>query len=162
MTQLVQKLVAEARQAQQARRHATELHAAQTKIQALALELAHLKRMRFGVKSEALDAEMRDLFQETLEADIAAAKLDLDRRQADATPAPPTSRPANAPAARRFLTTCHASSIGTSRTPAPAASAAATWSRSARTSASNSTSSRRASSSIATSVRSMPAAPARP
>ncbi len=94
VTELVEKLVAEARQAAESKareveRQATALHAAQTKIQALVLELAHLKRMRFGVRSEALDAEMRDLFQETLEADIAAAKLDLER-QADATaPAPP-------------------------------------------------------------------------
>lgn len=88
VTKLVEKLVAEARET--AERQATELHAAQTKIQALVLELAHLKRMRFGVRSETLDAETRDLFQETLEADIAAAKLDLDRRQAESTmPAPP-------------------------------------------------------------------------
>lgn len=61
----------------------TELHAARTKIQALTLELAHLRRMRYGVKSETLDAEARDLFQETLEADIAAAQLELERRQAE-------------------------------------------------------------------------------
>ena len=36
------------------------------KIQALTLELAHLKRIRFGVKNEALSPEQRDLFRETL------------------------------------------------------------------------------------------------
>lgn len=100
VTDLVEKLVAEARDA--AERQATELHAAQTKIQALVLELAHLKRMRFGARSEALDAETRDLFQETLDADIAAAKLDLERRQADSTtPAPP--KPPRVRAGRQAL-----------------------------------------------------------
>jgi transposase len=94
VTELVEKLVAEARdaadrQAREVKRQATELHAAQTKIQALVLELAHLKRMRFGVRSEALDAQTRDLFQETLDADIAAAMLDLERRQTDSTTTEP-------------------------------------------------------------------------
>jgi transposase len=70
--------------AEQLARRDTELHAAQTKIQALTLELAHLRRMRFGAKSEALSAEVRDLFQETREADIAAAQAELAKRQADA------------------------------------------------------------------------------
>ena len=82
VTQRVEKLLAEAREATQ--RQATELHAAKTKIQALTLELTHLRRMRFGVKSEVLDAETRDLFQETLGADVAAAEAELARRQADA------------------------------------------------------------------------------
>ena len=74
----------------------SELHAAQIKIQALVLELAHLRRMRFGATSEALSAEQRDLFQETLAADLAAAEAELARRAAEATPvAPviPTPRP---------------------------------------------------------------------
>ncbi len=82
VAQLVQKHVAAAHL--EVARRDTELHAARTKIQALTLELAHLKRMRFGVKSEALDAEMRDLFQETLAADVAAAEAELARRQAEA------------------------------------------------------------------------------
>jgi len=92
VAQLVQKHMAAA-QAAVARRD-TELHAARTKIEALTLELAHLKRMRFGVRSETLDAETRDFFQETLEADIAAAKLELERRQAEVT------QPAAAPPKR--------------------------------------------------------------
>jgi hypothetical protein len=80
VTQLVEKLLADARgdverQAHEVARRDTELHAARTKIEALTLELAHLKRMRFGARSEALDATTRDFFQDTLEADIAAAKL---------------------------------------------------------------------------------------
>ena len=69
----------------------TELHAAQAKIQALTLELAHLRRMRFGARSEALFAEQRDLFQETLASDLAAADAEMDKRLADAPqiPRPP-------------------------------------------------------------------------
>ncbi len=92
--QTMQKLAEEAHRSQdQAARRAVELHAAQTKIQALTLELAHLKRMRYGVKSETLAPELRDLFQETLAADVAAAEAELARRQAeaDASPTPPRS-----------------------------------------------------------------------
>lgn len=101
VTQLVEKLLAEARgdaerQVHEVARRDTELHAARTKIEVLTLELAHLKRMRFGARSEALDATTRDFFQETLEADIAAAKLELDRRQPEASqpmaPAPKRER----------------------------------------------------------------------
>lgn len=55
----------------------TELHAAHIKIQALVLELAHLRRLRFGAKSEALRPDQRDLFQETLAADLAAVEAEL-------------------------------------------------------------------------------------
>jgi transposase len=74
----------------------TELHAAKAKIQALTLELAHLRRMRFGARSEALSAEQRDLFQETLASDLAAAEAEIAKRLADAPatpPAPPAPRP---------------------------------------------------------------------
>ena len=56
-----QKDAAEAtRLAEQITRRDSELHFAQTKIQALTLELAHLRRMRFGVRSEALTVEQRE------------------------------------------------------------------------------------------------------
>ena len=72
VTQLVEKLLADVehkarkeaeRQSCEIERQATELHAAKTKIDALVLELAHLRRMRFGARSEALSAETKDLFQ---------------------------------------------------------------------------------------------------
>ena len=78
----------------------TELFAAQAKIQALTLELAHLRRMRFGVCSEALTAEQRDLFQETLASDSAAAAAELARQMA-AAPANPTTPPTIRPRAGR-------------------------------------------------------------
>jgi transposase len=72
-----------ARLAEQIACRNAELLAAQTKIQALVLELAHLRRMRFGAKSEALSAEQRDLFQETLASDIAAAEAELSKPATD-------------------------------------------------------------------------------
>jgi len=102
---LVGKLLDEAQRdavAQIARRD-TELHAARTKIEALTLELAHLRRMRFGVKSEALDAETRDLFQETLASDVAAAEAELAKRQADSEGTPSTPRAKREGAGRQTL-----------------------------------------------------------
>ncbi len=81
----------------------TELRAAQTKIQALTLELAHLRRMRFGVRNEALTAEQRDLFQETLASDVAAAEAELARRAALVTPEPQAPRQPRPRAGRQPL-----------------------------------------------------------
>jgi transposase len=89
--------------AKQIAKRDTELHAAKTKIQALTLELAHLRRMRFGVRSEALDAETRDLFQETLGADVAAAEAELAKRQAEAEEASATPRTKRERAGRQPL-----------------------------------------------------------
>ena len=69
---------------QQAARASAELRTAQIKIQALTLERAHLRRMRFGVRNEALTLEQRDLFQETLASDLAAAEAELAKQQAAA------------------------------------------------------------------------------
>ncbi len=88
----VQKLIDQAQEeaaesirlSEQVSRRDSELHAAKIKIQALTLELAHLRRMRFGARSEAFSAEAGDLFQETLASDIAAAQAELARKQAEA------------------------------------------------------------------------------
>ena len=87
ITSAVQTLVDQAQQdAAEVRRQITlretELRFAQTKIQALTLELAHLRRMRFGVRNEALTAEQRDLFQETWASDLAAAVTELTKQAA--------------------------------------------------------------------------------
>ena len=50
------------------------------KIQALTLELAHLRRIRFGVKNEALSPEQRDLFRETADADSAAIEAEVEQQ----------------------------------------------------------------------------------
>lgn len=104
IAQLVQKYVAAARTVadRQAERQATELHAAQTKIQALTLELAHLRRMRFGARSEAMGAEINDLFQETLASDVAAAEAEL-AKQAGAVTSEQAPRAPRARAGRQPL-----------------------------------------------------------
>ena len=63
-----------------------ELKRRELKIQQLTLELAHHKRLRFGVKSEALSPEQRDLFGETVIEDGAAIAAELAKQQ------PPTPR----------------------------------------------------------------------
>ena len=67
----------------------TELKRRELKIQKLTLELAYLKRIRFGCKSEALTAEQRDLFIETGDEDGAAIVAELAEQQTPAeTPRP--------------------------------------------------------------------------
>lgn len=61
----------------EATRLARELKARELKCEALVHELARLKRLRFGATSEALSANMRDLFDETLASDIAACEAHL-------------------------------------------------------------------------------------
>ena len=58
-----------------------ELKRRDLKIQQLTLELAYLKRVRFGCKSEALTAEQRDLFLETGDEDGAAIVVELEEQQ---------------------------------------------------------------------------------
>ena len=66
-----------------------ELKRRELKIQQLTLELAYLKRVRFGCKSEALTAEQRDLFIETGDEDGAAIVAELQEQQTPAdTPRP--------------------------------------------------------------------------
>jgi transposase len=49
------------------------------KIQALTLELSHLRRTRYGVRSEALGPEQRELFQETWNTDLSAVEVEVEQ-----------------------------------------------------------------------------------
>lgn len=51
----------------------------------LTYENAYLKRMRYGVKSEALSSEQRDLFNEYIDEDIAAVECEIEQLQTQAT-----------------------------------------------------------------------------
>lgn len=80
--------------------HKEALHArdqaikyAEIKIQALTLELAHHKRIQFGVKSEALAVMQRDLFQETQAIDQAAIEAELEQAERSLSVAPKVRRP---------------------------------------------------------------------
>jgi transposase len=102
----VQKLIDQAQKdAAESVRRNTELFAANTKIQALTLELMHLRRMRFGARSEVFSVEERDLFQDTLASDVAAAEAELARKQAEAaeTSTPQAPRPPRPRAGRQPL-----------------------------------------------------------
>ena len=83
----------------QVRRQARELQAKDLKIQALVLELAQHKRIRFGQKLEAFSPEQADLFQESATVDGVALLAELEQlAPAAATPkARPTGRKALPP-----------------------------------------------------------------
>jgi hypothetical protein len=57
-----------------------QIQAKDVKIEALTHELAYLRRIRFGVKSEAmLSPTQRDVFEETLSADLAAIETEIEQ-----------------------------------------------------------------------------------
>lgn len=70
---------------EQVKKDAETLQAKDLKIQALILELAHLRRLRYGVKSEALSGLQRDLFEETCNEDIAALVAEVEQAGATVT-----------------------------------------------------------------------------
>jgi transposase len=74
-------------------RDAAYIKAADTKIAALTLELAHHKRIRFANKSEAFSPEQRDLFQETWNVDLAAIEAEVDAVAKQAQVKPAKTRP---------------------------------------------------------------------
>lgn len=59
------------------------------KIQALIQEVAYLRRMRYGVKSEAMNSEQQLLFEDDIVQDLAAVEAEL---KLPATPATPRAR----------------------------------------------------------------------
>lgn len=59
------------------------------KVQALIQEVAYLRRMRYGVKSEALSSGQQQLFEDDIVQDIAAVEAEL---KLPVTPAAPRTR----------------------------------------------------------------------
>ena len=77
-----------------------EIHSQQLKIQALTMELAYLRRIRFGKKSESLSSAPPDLFEEALQSDLAAVNAEIEQLDplAKSEPAkPPRSRAGRQP-----------------------------------------------------------------
>lgn len=70
VTGIVQVLLDQAQQ---------EIRAQALKIEALAMELAHLRRIRFGSKSESLSSNQLSLFEESVLADIAAVHAEIEQ-----------------------------------------------------------------------------------
>lgn len=89
VTGIVQTLLDQAQQAQQ------EIRAQELKIQALMMELAHLRRIRFGRKNESLSSHP-SLFEESVLVDIAAVNAEIEQIDATVKPSAPKSPRARA------------------------------------------------------------------
>ena len=75
----VRVLIAQSEKAKQLlARNDAKLAEKDFKITALTLELAYYRRIRFGSKSEAFSGEQRELFEETVDADLAAILAELE------------------------------------------------------------------------------------
>ena len=85
----------------QVKKDAETLQVKDLKIQALILELAHLRRLRYGVKSEALSGLQRDLFEETCNEDVAALEAEVE--QADVQAGSTVTKPKRPRAGRQPL-----------------------------------------------------------
>lgn len=72
-----------------------EIALREAKIEKINFELARLKRWTYGAKSEAMNADQRRLFEETLAEDEAALRAQLDRlrREAEAAAASAGAKP---------------------------------------------------------------------
>jgi hypothetical protein len=79
-----------------------EIKRKDVKIDALTFELARLRRIEFGAKNEALSPLQRDLFAETLAADIAAVEVELEQL-AEAEPCATVAKPKRPRAGRKML-----------------------------------------------------------
>jgi len=87
---------------ERAKKDAAALHAKDLKIQSLTLELAHLRRIRYGVKSEALPPLQQQLFEDTWNEDLAAVEAEVEQ-VADAQPSPTVAQPKRPRAGRQPL-----------------------------------------------------------
>jgi transposase len=67
----------------QTERDAKTIQAKDCKIEALTHELAQLRRIRFGVKSEILSPLQRDVFEETLDTDLSAIEAEVEQLRDD-------------------------------------------------------------------------------
>ncbi len=70
-----------AAQARTVERMGSQIDYKTAKIAKLTAEIARLRRLQFSVRSEKLNPEQRELFEETMAADIAAVEAELDALQ---------------------------------------------------------------------------------
>nr|WP_251827632.1 IS66 family transposase [Methylovulum psychrotolerans] len=78
------------------------IQAKDLKIEALTHELAHIRRIRFGAKSETLPPLQRDVFEETLDTDLAAIEAEAEQLQ-DGQPCGTVAKPKRPRAGRQPL-----------------------------------------------------------
>jgi len=76
-------------QSQRIERQAHELKFKDAKLQKVLFELARLKAWKFGAKTEAMNAEQRRLFEETMAEDEAALQAQLEQLQKQQQAEPP-------------------------------------------------------------------------
>ncbi len=84
------------------KKDAVEIQSREDKIQALTYELSHLRRMRYGAKSEAFNQLQKDMFEETWDEDLAAAEAELEKL-ADKEPVATVCKPKRPRAGRQPL-----------------------------------------------------------
>ena len=143
---MLEHIAAQARQIEQ---HEQTIKFKDAKLEKVTFELARLKAWKFGAKTEAMNAEQRRMFEETLAEDEASLQA---QPRTDASPS-----------GKRCPSTCDAWSTTTSPRTRPARRSAVVdpWCAWAKTSARSSTSCRPSSSCIATSMASGRASAAR-
>lgn len=74
-----------------------ELRYRQTRIDQLTHEISILKRLKFGKRSEQLNAEQASLLDETIDADLAAIETELEQLQSDTPEQKQRQQPKRAP-----------------------------------------------------------------
>ena len=97
---MIQSLLDQAKQ--EAETYESTLQAKDLKIQALILELAHLRRLRYGVKNEALSGIQKDLFEEACDEDLGALEAKIEEL-ADQEPHTTVTKPKRPRAGRQPL-----------------------------------------------------------
>jgi transposase len=74
-----------------------ELRYRQTRIDQLTHEIAVLKRLHFGKRSEQLNVEQMSLLNEAIDADLAALEIELEQLQSNTAPDKQRQKPKRAP-----------------------------------------------------------------
>ena len=74
-----------------------ELRYRQTRIDQLTHEIAALKRLHFGKRSEQLNVEQMSLLNEAIDADLAALEIELEQLQSNTAPDKQRQKPKRAP-----------------------------------------------------------------
>ena len=82
----VQMLAHIGRQSQQIAERDRAIKFKDAKIERITFELARLKAWKFAARTEAMNVEQRQLFEETLAADEASLQAQLEALQAQAAP----------------------------------------------------------------------------
>ncbi len=80
----------------------SELQLRQARIDALTVEIRLLRHLRFGAKTEAMDAVQAKLFEEANAEDLGAAMQQLAQLGIKTTPATPKARPTRQPLPANF------------------------------------------------------------